>query len=189
MSSVFLHPTFQKGEDQKIIELAKQHGFRLSINNVIPAVQGDLTNGILMTFGDNQKLASLCQTNDFITTHMTNNFFGYGCPIGNCYLGLTPYGDVLPCFFVPISFGNVWNDSLKNIFKKMLRVPFFKARPKLCLSGEHKEFITDYMSPIFGVTKSAPMPVEAHPKYDPEKQTLQPMKTPLERTPENHILP
>ncbi len=189
ISSVFLHSTFESGQAEKIIELAKKHGFRLSINNVIPTVQGDLTSGILMTYDENKKLENLCQAQSFITTHMTNNFFGYGCPIGNCYIGLTPYGEALPCFFVPISWGNVWHDSLASIFQRMLRVRFFRARPKMCLAGENKEFITRYLKPVFGVDKSACLPVERHPEFDPASGTLRDLVGSSARSNENHIVP
>lgn len=189
ISSVFLHQTFESGRYAELIELAKRRGYRLSANNVIPAVQGDLTNGILMTYKDNKKLETLCKEHAFITTHMTNNFFGYGCPIGNCYMGITAFGETLPCFFVPISFGNVWEKPLKDIFTKMLKVSFFKARPKMCLAGENREFITEYLAPIFGVTKSKAIPVEAHPKFSSALGTLEPLVTSIERSQENHILP
>lgn len=189
ISSVFMHQTFASGQAEKIVELARRRGYRLSINNLIPAVQGDLTSGILMTLSDNQRLAALAKEHPFITTHMTNNFFGYGCPIGNCYIGLSAYGDALPCFFVPISFGNVWDDSLKNIFERMLKVRVFRSRPKMCLAGENKTFITRYLAPIFGVAKSAPVPVEKHPEYDSTTGTLRDLVASAERTAANHIAP
>ncbi len=189
ISSVFLHSTFESGQAEKIVALANEHGFRLSINNVVPTVQGDLTSGILMTYDDNKKLEGLCHAQASVTTHMTNNFFGYGCPIGNCYIGLTPYGEALPCFFVPISWGNAWNESLASIFQKMLRVKCFRARPQMCLAGENKEFITRFLKPVFGVDKSACMPVEKHPEYNQTTGTLHDLVGTTARSRDGHIAP
>ena len=186
IASVYMRSMFQDGRYQRIIDLAKELGFRLSINNYVPATQHDLDEPQMLTYEQNCELASLCQKNGFITTHMTNNFFGYGCPIGNCYIGLTAFGDALPCFFVPISFGNVWQNSLQSIFEKMLRVPFFRARPQMCMAGENKEFITGYLKPTFGVDRGKPMAVENHPKFDPATQTLRPIEK-LARSPETNI--
>lgn len=186
IASVYMRGMFQDGRYQRIIDLAKELGFRLSINNYVPATQQDLDEPQMLTYEQNCELAALCQKNAFVTTHMTNNFFGYGCPIGNCYIGLTAFGDALPCFFVPISFGNVWKDSLADIFQKMLKVPFFRARPQMCLAGENKEFITEYLKPTFGLDRGKPMEVENHPKFDRATNTLAPI-TALNRSPETNI--
>jgi MoaA/NifB/PqqE/SkfB family radical SAM enzyme len=166
IATVFMRDMFEDGRYERLVNLAKENNFRISVNNFVPASQDDLDSPQMLTLEQNKKLESLCKEHTFITTHMTNNFFGYGCPIGNCYIGLSAFGDALPCFFVPISFGNVWNDSMQEVFKKMTKVPFFKRRPQMCMAGENKEFINEYLKPTFGRQRGSPMEVENHPKYD-----------------------
>lgn len=182
IATVFTRSMFKDGRYKRIVDLARDLNMRLSVNNFVPASQDDLNNPEMLTYEQNQELEKICKENLFVTMHMTNNFFGYGCPIGNCYVGLTAYGDALPCFFVPISFGNIWNDSLKSIFEKMLKVPFFKRRPQMCTAGENKEFIIDYLTPTFGKTKGEPMEVEKHPKFDKNTGTLADLKNPTNRS-------
>jgi len=176
IATVFTRPMMENGSYKKMVDLAKNMKVRLNINNFIPALIEHLSSGDVLAFENNKEIERLCKDNVFISTHMTNNYFGYGCPIGNCYLGITPFGDALPCFFTPISFGNVWNDSLKSVFEKMLKVPFFKARPKMCLAGENKEFINEYLAPVLKDLEKSPLEVEKHPKFNPKTGTLKDIK-------------
>lgn len=186
IATVFTHNMFKDGSYQCLVNLARDLKIRININNFIPAVLRDLSSNELLSYEDNLELERLSLNNTFVSTHLTNNFYGYGCPMGNCYVGITPYGDALPCFFVPISFGNVWENSIASVFGQMLKVPFFKARPQLCLAGESKEFINNYLAPLFKETKGEPMPVTQHPQYNPQIGTLENLRF-LHRSPENNI--
>jgi len=55
-----------------------------------------------------------------------------GCFAGRKWMWLSPTGEVMPCFHVPISFGNTRNQSMKDIWKAMRKHPLFKKAPKNC---------------------------------------------------------
>ena len=72
---------------------------------------------------------------------------GCGCIQSN--LHLTQYGDILPCGFIHISIGNIFEEKLGDILKRGLSIKHFKEYNPLCLSGEDKYFITKYMTKFY----------------------------------------
>ena len=61
-------------------------------------------------------------------------------------LYITPKGDVLPCPYVHIGLGNVFDSSLKDISNKGFRVKKFRDNSQKCLAGEDLDFISQYMA-------------------------------------------
>lgn len=78
-----------------------------------------------------------------------------GCGAVKNNFHITKYGDVLPCVFIHISIGNVFEEPLKDIIERGLSLKWFGMHHPLCLSGENKYFIKNYMSKFYG--KSLPI--------------------------------
>ncbi|MEA1907435.1 MAG: radical SAM protein [Euryarchaeota archaeon] len=51
-----------------------------------------------------------------------------GCFAGRRWLHITPQGGVLPCACIPITYGNIKEESLKTIWKRIRRDPAYNAR-------------------------------------------------------------
>ena len=60
-----------------------------------------------------------------------------------------------PCVFIHISIGNIFEEPLKDIIERGLRIKWFNEYQPLCLSGEHRNFIKKYMSEFYG----KPLPI------------------------------
>lgn len=50
-----------------------------------------------------------------------------GCFAGRRWLHITPRGDVLPCACIPISYGNIREESIRTIWKRIRRDPAYSA--------------------------------------------------------------
>lgn len=72
-----------------------------------------------------------------------------GCGCVNSNLHITQYGDILPCGFIPISIGNIFEEKLNEILNRGLKIKHFKKHNPLCLSGEDKAFIQKYISKTY----------------------------------------
>jgi MoaA/NifB/PqqE/SkfB family radical SAM enzyme len=72
-----------------------------------------------------------------------------GCPAGTRSIYIIPSGDVLPCLFIHVSFGNVSEEPLSVIQKRMLKVKEFREFSTLCFAGEDRGFINNYLSKTF----------------------------------------
>jgi len=85
-----------------------------------------------------------------------------GCGCVHSTLHITPYGDVLPCVFIHISIGNIFDESLADIIKRGQSIKYFKRYNRLCLSGEDREFIEKYMTKFYG----KPLPLHWSAAFD-----------------------
>ncbi len=72
---------------------------------------------------------------------------GIGCLAGNIQYYISAYGDVAPCDFTPLSFGNIRNQSLREIWKKMVRHPAYNHRSTFCRM-QNPKFRNLYIDPI-----------------------------------------
>ncbi len=78
-----------------------------------------------------------------------------GCGCVNAVLQLTPYGDILPCVYIHIAIGNIFEESLPDILKRGMSIKHFAEYNPKCLSGEDRGFIDKYMSKFYG----KPLPI------------------------------
>ncbi len=89
---------------------------------------------------------------------------GIGCLAGNIQYYVSAYGDVAPCDFAPLSFGNIRKEPLKAIWKKIVSHPAYNHRAQFCRM-QHDKFRHFYIEPIpDGAT--LPYPIEKLPRID-----------------------
>jgi len=63
------------------------------------------------------------------------------CPGGIEKWYVTAYGDVMQCSFVPVSYGNLLDESAEEIYKMMCECPYLSKRSEKCKRVFDKEFI------------------------------------------------
>ncbi len=114
-------------------------------------------------------LDDLYRKNPGIKRDLYNNFTFTGCPAFKTSVYLTPKGEVIPCPFIHISFGNLLESSLDEIVRRAHRLDIFSdfnAAP-VCLSAEDPEFIEKRLSMTFAKDKELPISYkEAFPELD-----------------------
>ena len=84
---------------------------------------------------------------------------GIGCLAGNIQYYMSAYGDMSPCDFTPISFGNIRNESLKKIWIRMIKHPAYNHKSPFCRM-QNSDFRKYYIDPI---------PTDAHLPYSISK--------------------
>ena len=89
---------------------------------------------------------------------------GIGCLAVNLQYYVSAYGEVSPCDFTPLSFGNVRNKSIKEIWNKMVHHPAYNHRSTSCRM-QHPDFRRFYIDPIPPNSK-LPYDIEKLPKVD-----------------------
>ncbi|MHA2035615.1 MAG: radical SAM/SPASM domain-containing protein [Promethearchaeota archaeon] len=72
---------------------------------------------------------------------------GIGCLAANIQYYASAYGDISPCDFSPLSFGNIRNESLKKIWMRMVKHPAFSHKSPYCRMQD-KNFRHFYIDPI-----------------------------------------
>ncbi len=72
---------------------------------------------------------------------------GIGCLAGNIQYYISAYGDISPCDFTPLSFGNIRNEPLKKIWMRMVKHPAYNHKSPFCRM-QNKDFRKHYINPI-----------------------------------------
>ena len=71
------------------------------------------------------------------STHLSPNCgYEFGCMCFKRHFSITAHGDVLPCPWIPITMGNIFDEGLETIVKRGLGIKWFSYDCKFsCLSG------------------------------------------------------
>ena len=77
----------------------------------------------------------------------------FGCMAGQRWIHITPAGDVIPCSYTPLTFGNVRDESLMSIYKRIRNHAEYKKNSK-CLIQD-RAFREKY---IYAIPKDASLP-------------------------------
>jgi MoaA/NifB/PqqE/SkfB family radical SAM enzyme len=72
---------------------------------------------------------------------------GIGCLAANIQYYISAYGEVTPCDFAPLSFGNIREEPLKRIWRRMVSHPAYSHRTNVCRMQDPR-FRRCYIDPI-----------------------------------------
>ena len=127
-----------------------ENGFKTILNAAVPAGCWKNNYDIMMTPDDTAHVMELRKKYPNMVRDIWNPFDKnqesvLGCNAGNI-LYITPWGDVLPCPFLHIKVGNVYEHSLKQIVERVFSVPEFAGYSDKCLAGEDRMFVEKYLS-------------------------------------------
>lgn len=91
-------------------------------------------------------------------THLTPGYgLEMGCIAVKGMISVTQYGDVLPCPYIHISIGNVFEEPLKDVLERGKSIKFFGEYVDTCSIAEDRNFIENYIAKkVYG--KSLPVP-------------------------------
>jgi len=145
----------RNGKVVEMIELGRRLGVHeITIFDVVPT--GRLLRheeGELLTDADKQEI---CRMEDdynarkgyphIVTQAHVNGPSGGGCYAAWFQLYSTAYGDITPCDFTPLTFGNIRNEPLKAIWERMTSHPSYCTRLDHCRMQDHafrKRWIDD----------------------------------------------
>ncbi len=152
--------THQNAQSENTINLAKfaqENGFSLDLVIAKAIGEWEGRHDVLINKDD---AAFLRRLNQQYPAARRDVFPSYGLRGGcgalkKCF-HITQYGDVLICVFMHISIGNIFQDSLKTIIDRWMKIKYIKDFSPICLSGENRTFINKYMSKFYG----KPLPVD-----------------------------
>ena len=91
-----------------------------------------------------------------VFTHLTPGYgLDLGCIAVKRMVSITKYGDVMPCPYVHVSLGNFFEEPLKDIIERGLKIKYFGKYVDTCLVAEDRNFINKYIIKTYG----RPLPV------------------------------
>lgn len=150
------HQNCRTDRTAKMAKFAQENGFVVDV--MIAHAVGEWEGKHEMLI-DEQDAAYMRKVHEQYPSLHRDTFPTYGidrgCGCINSNLHLTQYGDILPCGFIHISIGSIFEETLDAILKRGMSIRHFREYNPLCLSGEDKNFINKYMSKFYG----KPLPV------------------------------
>lgn len=164
---VFLSTVVSHGALDKMREIvqfadAKQIGVVFSLA-CISGNWGE-EKGVILTPDEWREVQAFMRVNPHIRSDWTINFsLRQECPGGREKLSISPYGEIMGCGMNYVSFGNVREEPLETIWRRMKAFPYFKERSPDCLIGARRDYIEAYIAPLAG--KTVPVDIQNHPTH------------------------
>lgn len=165
VQTVVTHQNCSTDRTLQMARFAQENGFSLDVMvaRAIGAWEG--RHEVLITPEDAEFLRKAHE--EYPVLHR-DTFPSYGmdkgCGCVHSTLHLTPYGDVLPCVFIHISIGNIFEERLADIISRGQSIKVFNRFNRLCLSGENRGFIQNYMTKFYG----RPLPLHWSEAFEKE---------------------
>jgi len=159
---------------KKMTAFAIKNKIQLVFTPAIPFGKWQEHSELLITAEDAGEIKRLHELHPFLTRDNYINMGKYGCPAFKQVSYITEYGDVLPCAFSHIAFGNVRNETIDSIRRRALTLDYFGKYHQCCLAAEDKDFIAQRLSKNYTTTA---YPVEAKEVFQeiagwPERRSM-----------------
>lgn len=149
LGTVVTHQTLKSQGITALVNLTRELKTVLYFIFPVPAGRWLSHNDMLLTPDDLSYIDQLTHQSPYLRTDFQANLGSYGCGAVKEILYLTPYGDVLPCPFLHISLGNIFQEPLAVIRDRALENPYFRGYHQKCLASTDQEFIQRYLSQTF----------------------------------------
>lgn len=170
--NVCLSPTLSHkniNEFEEFIKFAKELDCFIFLSLAGSVGKWSHADEIMLNEKDWEFMEKLVKKYSFIRNDFNTNYtLKSGCPTGREKLYISPYGDILPCSFTHISFGNIKKESLEDIWKKMRE--FYKEEFPYCRRIRDKEYAQKILDPVKDM--KLPLSIHEHPgiKLNSEKK-------------------
>lgn len=146
INTVVSHENIRTKGFLDLIKFAERNGILLNTIFAAPVGGWFANKDVLLTEDDKKFMEALRKKYMFITRDIDHSFLTRGCNALKESIYVTAKGDVLACPFIHISFGNVKEESLKEILNKAYAVKYFDHYHPICLISEDKKFIDNYIN-------------------------------------------
>ncbi|MBZ0270922.1 radical SAM protein [bacterium] len=154
------------GKVVEALKLAKEHD--VTIGYVLPTAVGRWDNHREVSLSPEQRARlNELQKDPSVFVHANVGNGPYECPCGVKEIYVNSYGDVIPCPYIQISFGNVKDEPLDAILARMSGWSEFREGASMCRSSEDERFIDTYIEPL-KQHPVLPLPFDKHPAIAPE---------------------
>jgi len=134
---------------EMLLKYSKDNNYKTLLNVAVPAGMWAQMSEIMCDEKDRKHIRKLRKEYKNLVRNLWNPFDKANEKILGCTtvnrLYITPLGDVLVCPYVHIKIGNILEQSLKEIVDYGFSIKHFNNHSDLCLAGEDKEFVSNFM--------------------------------------------
>ncbi|MEW6101535.1 MAG: radical SAM protein [Candidatus Omnitrophota bacterium] len=138
------------------LEFFKKQGVGVFVTYAKPVGEWEGNFGVLIDKADMDYVRQLEKKYN-VFTHLTPAYgLNLGCIAVKRMVSITKYGDVMPCPYIHVSLGNFFDEPLKEIIERGMKIKYFGKYIDTCLIAEDREFIEKYEK---GRIYGKPLPV------------------------------
>lgn len=138
--------TKQRVRSQEFIdflEFAKKKGVGVFVTYAKPVGEWEGNFNVLINKDDMGYLKKLEQKYD-VFTHLTPAYgLNLGCIAVKRMVSITKYGDIMPCPYIHVTLGNFFEEPLKDIVARGMKIKYFGKFIDTCLIAEDRKFINE----------------------------------------------
>lgn len=144
--TIITHEKIKNGDLAKLVILSREKGVFLQITPPCVIGRWSKRKEILLDEKEKDYFKKILSFSH-VRTDTFSSYWKVGCPAAKEKLAVTPYGDILPCSLIQISYGNVRQQSLEKIWQKMLANRFYHRADGVlsCLPSFNRQFIDKYL--------------------------------------------
>jgi len=129
----------------KFVEYFNGRGIKVFVSFAKPVGAWEGQYDIMIDDEDLKFFNTLEQKYD-LCSHLTPGYgLNMGCIAVKGMFSITQYGDVLPCPYIHISIGNIFNEPLKDIIERGYSIKYFGEHVDCCTIAQDKDFICKYV--------------------------------------------
>lgn len=128
-----------------MIKLSEKMGVNVFLNLAVPIGKWAGKWDVMMTEEDRLFINDLIKEKPFVRTDFDSTWVERGCSAIKEKAYITPYGDVLPCPFIQISYGNIRREKLREILvSALIKEPYYKIYHPICPAAEDRNFVEKF---------------------------------------------
>jgi len=155
LATVVTKQRIRSQEFIEFLEFAKNKGIGTFVTYAKPVGAWEGNFEALVTRDDMEFLREL-EKRYKVFTHLTPAYgMNLGCIAVKRMISVTKYGDIMPCPYIHVSLGNFFEEPLKDIINRGLKIKYFGSHIDTCLVAEDRKFINDYIVKTY----DKPLPV------------------------------
>ena len=159
LSTVVTHQRIYSDEFIEYLEFAKSKGVGTFVTYAKPVGSWEGKFDMLVTREDMDYMRNVLEKKYNVFTHLTPSYgLDLGCIAMKRMISVTKYGDVMPCPYIHVSIGNVFEEPLKDIIERGMNIKHFGRHVNTCLIAESRPFINKYIVPTY--SKELPVPMD-----------------------------
>jgi len=140
LSTYATHEKLESGDLEKLLKVAQDNGFHeVTIFDCIPSGRFLHDTSKILTTDERKRIIELAHKfhdsdhpMGVVTQAEVNSAAGAGCFGAFAQFYMTAYGDINPCDFNPVSFGNVREYPIEYVWDKMTSHPDFNHKHMTC---------------------------------------------------------
>mgnify|MGYP002633877780 CR=1 FL=1 len=166
LNCTMTHDKVQDGTLWEMVRLARDKN--VTVNFVQPCSSGkwEAQKQVRMTPEDYAEFDKAMEL-PWVVWEGKSNYKHNGCRPGIERMYMSNSGDVIPCAFIHLNFGNVKKETVGTIWQRMKEFEYFQQTQSRCMASNDEHFYKEYVEEIAAHPASL-LPIEEHSKWKVE---------------------